>query len=78
MDRVTVSGNTIVELDVWDLLYVWLKVSTSIDHTGWDILWKVWDRFKSGHFALLGIVTEDSDNGNEAWFNFYANLIHSL
>ena len=78
MDRVTVSWNTIVELDVWDLLYVWLKVSTSIDHTGWDILWKVWDKFKTWHFALLGIVTEDSDNGNEAWFNFYANLIHSL
>lgn len=78
MDRVTVTGNTIVELDVWDLLYVWLKVSTSIDHTGWDILWKVWDRFKAWHFALLGIVTEDSDNGNEAWFNYYANLIHPL
>lgn len=78
MDRVTVTWNTIVELDVGDLVYIWLKISTDLDHTWWDYLDDVPWRFKQWHFALLWMYDTDSDNGWEAWFSFYANLIHPL
>lgn len=77
MDRVTVTGNTIVELDVWDLLYVWLKVSTSITHS-WDMMNRIPSNFKAGHIALLWADVESWDNWPEAWFSFYANLIHPI
>ena len=78
-DRVTVTWNTIVELDVWDWIYVWLKVSTEVDHTWWEFLNKVTaDRFKNWQLALLWVDAWQSDNGWEAWFSFYANLIHPL
>ena len=77
MDRVTVTWNTIVELDVWDIMWVWLKVSTSITHS-WDIMGSVPAQFLTGHFAILGADVESWDNWPEAWFSYYANLVHPI
>ena len=77
LDRVTVTWNTIVECDVWDYLFVWLKVSTSITHS-WDFLKNVPAQFLTGHFALLWADVESWDNWPEAWFSYYANLIHPM
>lgn len=77
MDRVTVTGNTIVELDEWDRLRIWLKMSTSIMHS-WDMMAKIPAAFLTWHFALLWADAGQSDNGWEAWFSYYANLIHPL
>ena len=77
MDRVTVTGNTIVELDEWDRLRIWLKMSTSITHS-WDMMAKIPAAFLTWHFALLWADAGQSDNGWEAWFSYYANLIHPI
>lgn len=77
MDRVTATGNTIVELDEWDILYIWLKMSTSITHS-WDMMAKIPAGFLTWHLALLWADVESWDNWPEAWFSYYANLIHSL
>lgn len=75
MDRVTATGNTIVELDEWDILYVWLKMSTSITHS-WDMMAKIPASFLTWHIALLWADVESWDNWPEAGFSYYANLIH--
>lgn len=77
MDRVTATGNTIVELDYWDVLCIWLKVNTTITHS-WSMMANIPAAFLTGHFALLGIDQGESDNWWEAWFSFYANLIHPI
>lgn len=77
MDRVTTTWNTIVELDVWDVLRVWIKVSSSIRHS-WDMLKNIPANFLTWHFALLWADVESWDNWPEAWFSFYANLIHPI
>lgn len=77
LDRVTVTWNTIVECDVWDYLFVWLKVSTSITHS-WDMMKNIPAQFLTGHFALLWADVESWDNWPEAWFSYYANLVHPI
>lgn len=77
MDRVTATGNTIVELDEWDILYIWLKMSTSIKHS-WDMMAKIPAGFLTWHLALLWADVESWDNWPEAWFSYYANLIHPI
>lgn len=78
MDRVPVTANTIVELDTNDLIYIWLKANTQVQvpWEWWDYLAKVDDKYRWWHLALLWIDTNNSDNGWESWFSFYANLIH--
>lgn len=78
LDRVTVTGNTIVELDVNDCIRVWCKVNTQVQVAWewWDYLAQVPAKYRWWHFALLWIDTTASDNWWEAWFSFYANLIH--
>ena len=82
MDRVPVTANTIVELDVGDMIYIWMKASTTI-----QVPWEWWDYLdkldsnsecRIWHRVLLWHDFNQSDNGWEAWFSFYANLIHPL
>ena len=77
MDRVAVTWNSIVELDVWDVVCMWLKMSTSITHS-WSMMANIPAAFLTWHLALLGIEEWQSDNWWEAGFSYYANLIHSL
>ena len=77
MDRVSATWNSIVELDVWDVVLMWLKMSTSITHS-WDMMANIPAAFLTWHLALLWIDEWESDNWWEAGFSFYVNLIHPL
>lgn len=77
MDRVSATWNSIVELDVWDVVLMWLKMSTSIKHS-WSMMANIPASFLTWHLALLWIDEWQSDNWWEAGFSFYVNLIHPL
>ena len=80
MDRVPVTANTIVELEVWDMIYIGMKASTTVWvwWEGWDFLDKLDPNSpcRIWHLVLLWHDENKSDNGWEAWFSFYTNLIH--
>lgn len=78
MSRFPVGNSTIVEMDVWDYIWIWVKISTEVRYD-WDLLWKVDDL--TWHFALLCENSHRSwwkNTGWECWLCFYANLIHPL
>ena len=74
LDRVPVCWSTIVELKKWDVLYPWVKYSTSISHS-WmlnnipHIDWQL---------TLLWADWSDWDNWWECWFSFFVDLIHPI
>lgn len=74
VDRIPVSAHTIVELNEWDLLIVWIKLSTSVKHswimTPANTIW--------GQISILWLSTADWDNWWECGFSFYADMIHPL
>lgn len=78
VSRFAVSGNTIVELNKWDWVCMWCKVSTQVDYH-WDVLWKITD--KTGHIAFL-CKNSHRSWGKDIWpepgLSFYVDLVHPL
>lgn len=74
LDRVPVNWDTIAEMEVWDVLVPWIKMSTSISHS-WmlnnipHVDWQM---------TLLWSDASDWDNGWECGFSFFADLIHPI
>lgn len=75
LDRVPVNWDTIVELNVWDVILPWVKLSTEVKHA-W--LMEAWVWLMPWQMTLLWSWQEDWDNGSECWFSFFVDLIHPL
>lgn len=82
VSRFPVWWSTIVELDKWDEIFIWCKVSSQIRYT-WDLMWKIVneiDKWEKARFALLQQLSSRSwkDQWPECWLSFYIDLIHPL
>lgn len=78
VSRMPVWWSTIVELKKWDIIWIWVKISSEVTYD-WDILWSMDDL--SPHFALLCKNSHRSwwvNTWPECWLSFYADLIHPL
>jgi len=78
LDRVPVNWWTIVELDVWDIIFPWIKISTEVK-TAWMFEdWIAQSSLIAWHITLLWSWQEDWDNWSECWFSYFVDLIHPL
>lgn len=78
VSRMPVSWSTIVELDKWDYVWLWVKLSSEVRYS-WDLLWKMDDYV--AHFALLCKNSSRSwwvNTWAECWLSFFVDLIHPL
>lgn len=74
LDRVPVNWDTIVELDNWDWIRPWVKISSEV-----KTIWMLWDSWTvPWHAALLWSWQSDWDNWDECWFAFFVDMIHAL
>lgn len=74
VDRIPTAGATIIELWEWDILYMTVKLSTSVRnswfmHAYENIWWAL---------SVLWLDTPDWPNWWECGFSFYADMIHPL
>lgn len=75
LDRVPVNWDTIVELNVWDIILPWVKISTEVKHS-WLMeqwVWLMW-----WQMTLLWSWQSDWDNWDECWFSFFVDMSHPL